>query len=589
MLQPETILQNRYRIVRPLGRGGMGAVYEAIDKRLNRTVAIKQTLVTADELRRAFEREAHLLANLRHPALPNVIDHFSEGEELFLVMEYIPGRDLGELLAERNSQPFAVAEVCAWADQLLDALNYLHTLRPPVIHRDIKPANLKLLTHHQIVLLDFGLAKGASGQMSTVTATHSILGYTPSYAPLEQIQGAGTDTRSDLYALAATIYHLLTDTRPPDALQRANAVLHAEPDPLRDARQINSAIGANLSALLAQTMALNSAQRPASALAMRQALRDNAAQATIAERAASITDAGETTIVTTHTRPPESRPPESRPVPITTVARPQQVVVPIGPAAAAPTRGSAATARRAWTLTTLALAAVASLFVGWAFMRYRERLAAPPAPARRTVNRNVNQSVGNSNQNVLTETPAAVPTPTLGTIAERARRQLLERNLPFTEAAFYRVVENGEPELVRLYLAAEINPNAADARGRTALRLAAENGRDHIAQELLAGGADVNSTDARRTTALMAAAARGHTDTSRVLVERGADLDALDEVNQTALLKAAKEGHEEIVSLLINKGAEVNLRDASDRSARQWAEINRHQEIADLLRRAGAR
>lgn len=558
----------------------MGAVYEALDKRLNRTVAIKETLVTADELRRAFEREAHLLANLRHPALPNVIDHFSEGEELFLVMEYIPGRDLGELLAERNAQPFAVAEVSAWADQLLDALNYLHTLQPPVIHRDIKPANLKLLTHNQIVLLDFGLAKGASGQMSTVTATHSILGYTPSYAPLEQIQGAGTDPRSDLYALGATLYHLLTGTRPPDALQRANVVLHGEPDPLLDARGINPALGANLSALLAQTMSLNSTQRPASALAMRQALRDDAAQAAI--RTIPIVDQSETTLVTAHTRPQESAQ-----APVINIPRPQQVVVPIHPAP--PNRGSATTARRAWTLTTLILAAVASLFVGWAFMRYRERQATTTPPVRRTVNRNVNGSVGNPNQNALTETPTALPAPTLlAPAAERARQQLFERKLPFTEAAFYHVVEKGEPELVRLYLAAEINPNAADARGRTALRLAAENGRDHIAQELLAGGADVNAADAHRTTALMAAAEKGHTDTLRVLVERDAGLDALDDLNQTALLKAAKAGHEEIVSLLINKGADVNVRDASNRSARQWAEINRHREVADLLRRAGA-
>src|SRR5215204_6094068 len=98
MLSSDTTLQNRYRVIRPLGRGGMGAVYEATDLRLSRTVALKETLVETDELRRAFGREARLLANLRHPALPKVIDHFDEGEGLFLVMEFIPGDDLGRLL-----------------------------------------------------------------------------------------------------------------------------------------------------------------------------------------------------------------------------------------------------------------------------------------------------------------------------------------------------------------------------------------------------------------------------------------------------------------------------------------------------------
>src|ERR671916_2022862 len=106
MLGADTILQGRYRVVRPLGQGGMGAVYEATDLRLSRTVALKETLVETDELKRAFEREARLLANLRHPALPNVLDHFSEGSGLFLVMEFIPGDDLGVMLGQRGG-PFA--------------------------------------------------------------------------------------------------------------------------------------------------------------------------------------------------------------------------------------------------------------------------------------------------------------------------------------------------------------------------------------------------------------------------------------------------------------------------------------------------
>src|SRR5215208_1800260 len=113
MLSSDTTLQNRYRVIRPLGRGGMGAVYEAFDERLSRTVALKETLVETNGLRRAFERESRLLANLRHPALPKVLDHFSEGTGLFLVMEFIPGDDLGRMLEQgRTSAP---AEVLRWA------------------------------------------------------------------------------------------------------------------------------------------------------------------------------------------------------------------------------------------------------------------------------------------------------------------------------------------------------------------------------------------------------------------------------------------------------------------------------------------
>src|SRR6478672_9517983 len=231
MLTPETILQNRYRILRQLGQGGMGAVYEAIDERLDTTVALKETFFADERLRKQFEREARLLARLHHPALPRVSDHFSEGEGQFLVMQFIPGDDLSEMMARRQG-PFPAEQVLTWTDQLLDALDYLHTQEPQIIHRDIKPQNLKLTGRGQIILLDFGLAKGQSGGVSVVTTSASIYGYTPNYAPLEQIQGMGTDARSDIYALSATLYHLMTAVKPPDALTRAASLVNGQPDPL---------------------------------------------------------------------------------------------------------------------------------------------------------------------------------------------------------------------------------------------------------------------------------------------------------------------------------------------------------------------
>src|SRR6476646_6529463 len=250
MLTPETILQGRYRVIRQLGQGGMGAVYEAVDQRLDTTVALKETLFTDERLRRQFEREARLLARLHQPSLPRVSDHFSEADGQLVVMQFIPGDDLSEMM-NRKRGPFPVNQVLTWADQLLDALDYLHTQDPQIIHRDIKPQNLKFTSRGQIILLDFGLAKGQAGDISRVTTASSIFGYTPNYAPLEQIQGLGTDPRSDLYSLAATLYHLMTGVKPPDALTRAAAVVNGQADPLLRASEANAEVSPDLDEVLA--------------------------------------------------------------------------------------------------------------------------------------------------------------------------------------------------------------------------------------------------------------------------------------------------------------------------------------------------
>jgi serine/threonine protein kinase len=273
MLAPNTLLQNRYLIIRSIGHGGMGAVYLARDQRLGHTVALKETFFTEERMRRAFEREARLLAHLRHPALPKVTDHFDEDGGQFIVMEFISGDDLEILLAQRG-EPFAFEQVLAWADELLKALDYLHNQDPPILHRDIKPANLKLTPQGEIILLDFGLAKGTAGQTSSVMTSRSVFGFTPNFAPLEQIQGTGTGPRSDLYALAATIYYLMTEVIPPDALTRITEVANGQPDPLRPADEVNPQIPRSVAELLMKTMAHNRDHRPASATEMRALLRE---------------------------------------------------------------------------------------------------------------------------------------------------------------------------------------------------------------------------------------------------------------------------------------------------------------------------
>ena len=270
MIDAGTVLQNRYLIEKQIGQGGMGTVYIATDQRFNSLVAIKETIFTDAGLLRAFEREAQLLNSLRHPALPRVSDFFTEGDNHFLVMEYIAGEDLAATLDRKAAIP--IQDVLLWADQLLDALDYLHSQKMSVVHRDIKPQNLKLMSRNQIILLDFGLAKGKAGDVTQVSQTKSVFGYSRAYAPLEQIQGTGTDPRSDLYSLAATVYHLLTGTAPIDALTRATAVLNNSNDPLKPADALNSEVPAAVASVLQTAMSLNANLRPESAAAMREAL-----------------------------------------------------------------------------------------------------------------------------------------------------------------------------------------------------------------------------------------------------------------------------------------------------------------------------
>jgi len=272
VLAPGTILQNRYSIIRQLGKGGMGAVYEAVDQRLDAIVALKETFSVDDRLRQQFEQEARLLAQLNHPALPRVSDYFTEGDRAFLVMQFISGADLAEIILTQPG-PFPRNVVITWADQLLDALIYLHTRDRQIIHRDIKPHNLKITSTGQIALLDFGLAKAQSADVSSTNSSTSIFGYSRRYSPLEQIEDQGTTPRSDIYALGATLYHLLTGVKPKDALARAAALANSKSDPLQPANEVHRAVGPEIASILSRAMALSPEDRYASASEFRGALR----------------------------------------------------------------------------------------------------------------------------------------------------------------------------------------------------------------------------------------------------------------------------------------------------------------------------
>jgi serine/threonine protein kinase len=273
MLEPNAFVQNRYLFVRRLGGGETSAVYEAIDMNTRANVALKQVIVGADAAggrREILKREARRLAGLRHPALPVVSDAFVEGDSVFMAAEFVPGDDLMTVL-ERNGRPFPIVQALRWADQLLDALDYLHTQLPPVLHRDITPRNLKLTPRGQVMLLDHGLVWSEVAPVQ-VKPTSPGLPSPFQFMPPEQVARAGMTIRSDLFSLAATLYFLLTGTPPVLAGKRANAIARGQPDPLRPARELIPDLPAAVSDLLTRALSLDPAARPASAADMRAAL-----------------------------------------------------------------------------------------------------------------------------------------------------------------------------------------------------------------------------------------------------------------------------------------------------------------------------
>jgi len=270
-LTPGTVVHDRYRVVRPVGKGGMGAVYEAIDLRLHNTVALKRMTAEGAEADRAFEHEAQLLASLRNSGLPAVIDYFLAVESRFLVMQYIEGEDL-EHVRRRQGGCCSDRDVSAWGVEVLNVLAFLHRHDPPIVHRDVKPANLKLTPRGEIVLLDFGLAKGSPDSTTRLGAEHSLYGFTESYAPAEQQQGRSTDARSDIYALGATLYHLVTGVPPVPAERRAAALAAGLPDPLPSAHVANLSVSRGLSEVLVRAMEVRADARFQTAEDMREAL-----------------------------------------------------------------------------------------------------------------------------------------------------------------------------------------------------------------------------------------------------------------------------------------------------------------------------
>lgn len=264
-LPPRTVLQERYEVLAVQGVGGMGAVYRARDLRFSavtKIVAVKEMINTAPDprLRRIgiqnFEREANILASLSHPAIPKIFDYFSEGSRSYLVLEFVEGQNLEHIMDSRK-HPFSQEEVVEWGLQVCDVLAFLHNHKPPVIFRDVKPGNLMLRPDGRLMVIDFGIAKVFEhGQRGTMIGTEG-------YSPPEQYRGVA-DPRGDLYALAATLHHLLTVR---DPRLEPPFTFHERP-----IRLFNPDVSQDLEAVIMKALAYDAHERYASAVEFATAL-----------------------------------------------------------------------------------------------------------------------------------------------------------------------------------------------------------------------------------------------------------------------------------------------------------------------------
>lgn len=297
----ELLQEGRYRVSQTSTHNGEENIFEAYDTVRNTNVVVREipvklnrvtTVSQRESLQMAFANQAKALTEIEHESLLHVHDFFSEIDRQYLVMEAVEGDTLGTLLTSRN-RAFSVREVTNWADELLDALNYLHSRRPPIIHRNISPHNVKLHPSGKIKLIGVGVEGSADkeyGAGSTVDSENlcysSMEQIWPGLDPAsqkvitnsyddrsERILKQPLDERSDIYSLGATLYFLITGVEPVDPIERSIEILEGKLDPLREPAKVDARIPSEISDVLMKSLEIKRENRYDSALIMRQVLK----------------------------------------------------------------------------------------------------------------------------------------------------------------------------------------------------------------------------------------------------------------------------------------------------------------------------
>ncbi|MBQ2982920.1 MAG: protein kinase [Lachnospiraceae bacterium] len=241
-----TVIDNKYEILKEIGKGGMSTVYLAMDKRLNKQWAIKELRrIPGNENNKILVKsliiEANMMKKLDHPSLPRVVDIIDNGQTIYVIMDYIEGESLKTVLSVSGAQ--SQKKVVEWAKQLCEVLRYLHSQNPPIIYRDMKPSNIMLKPEGNLKLIDFGIAREYKEKNLADTVSLGTRGY----AAPEQFGGKGqTDARTDIYCLGVTLYHLITGKNPTEP-----------PYEIYPIRKWNPSLSSGLEAIIAKCTQLN--------------------------------------------------------------------------------------------------------------------------------------------------------------------------------------------------------------------------------------------------------------------------------------------------------------------------------------------
>ncbi len=594
-LTPDTLLEERYLIVGILGRGGMGAVYKALDRRLDdMPVAIKEMSAGAvgpgnlPKTVESFKQEAKMLIGLRHPALPRISDFFSQGEERwYLVMDYIEGETL-EAIAQRRG-PLPEAEVLGWARQLCEVLDYLHNQEPPVIFRDLKPANIMLTPKGEIKLIDFGIARHFRPEKSKDTTVYGSVGFS---AP-EQYGEGQTDPRSDIYGLGATLHYLLTGIDP------GKKPFHFTPP--GELVTVSPA----LEAAVMQAVDFDPDKRPAGARELLKLLPQSIAPPVDGSRTVLL-EPPPAALEATSQLP--QAPVADQPLKPGTSGRFSRVV-----RWAAPVAG-----------VLLLFAAAAYGLGNWRSGGDEARIAQQPGEVAvqteedagagvptddAALQKSNSEFVDTSSAANVPEIdgpinrpePAAPSKKAASTAPTRPRTNTTAISKAEANAGLLEAAQANDVNKVRVFLAAGADPNAKDTNGNSPLVLAFYNatGADpNIVKILLAAGADPNARcGITGNTPLMMASYLHNPEMVRNLLQAGADVNAQSDSNNTALIWAVHSGNPEVAKVLISAGADVSVKDYLGRTALMIAydilqlrggRDQSYETIIRLLRQAGA-